>query len=399
MILSRFILSVLCGFASMSLCHSDDVIRTVITSRNAGTNTEAWRMQSSDMTPECPHDWWISKSTLRGGRQEGVDIIVVNNGQMEIVLCPTRGMGILQVSLDDLFLKWDSPVKDVVNPQFVNLNSRGGLGWLEGFNEFMCRCGLESNGHPGTDTFINNVGDEAEMELTLHGRISNLPAQQVEIDVQQSAPWAITIRGQVDEKLLFGPKLELHSELVVIPGESTFTINDEIRNVGAQEQEFQILYHTNFGSPLLEEGAQVVVPAKSVAPFNDRAAEGMDIWNVYESPITGFVEQVYLLEPRGDQDNRATVLLHNKAQDKAASISWSLDELPYLTVWKNTGALADGYVTGIEPGTNYPNNRSVEREAGRVPKLAAGQSRQISLTFGLHTTAESVRVALNKADR
>ena len=71
---------------------------------------------------------------------------------------------------------WDSPVKETVDPRFINLSSRGGLGWLEGFNEFVCRCGLEWRGHPGTDKFINNVGDEATMELTLHGRVANLPA-------------------------------------------------------------------------------------------------------------------------------------------------------------------------------------------------------------------------------
>jgi hypothetical protein len=46
-------------------------------------------------------------------------------------------------------LGWDSPVKEVVHPQFINLQSRGGLGWLEGFNEWMVRCGLEWAGHPG----------------------------------------------------------------------------------------------------------------------------------------------------------------------------------------------------------------------------------------------------------
>ena len=53
----------------------------------------------------------------------------------------------------------DSPVKEVVHPSHIDLESRGGLGWLEGFNEWMVRCGLEFAGHPGTDQFINNTGD------------------------------------------------------------------------------------------------------------------------------------------------------------------------------------------------------------------------------------------------
>jgi murein DD-endopeptidase MepM/ murein hydrolase activator NlpD len=53
--------------------------------------------------------------------------------------------------MGDVYLGWNSPVKEVVHPRLINLQSRGGLGWLEGFNEWMVRCGLENNGHPGVD--------------------------------------------------------------------------------------------------------------------------------------------------------------------------------------------------------------------------------------------------------
>ncbi|MCA9065841.1 MAG: aldose 1-epimerase family protein [Planctomycetaceae bacterium] len=380
--------------ASTMVANADDAYLATITS-GSGESPSEWAISSTEITPRCPHRWAVRKRTLRGGRQEGVEVITIDTGKLLIHVCPTRGMGILDVAMGDVRLKWDSPVRDIVNPQFINLNSRGGLGWLEGFNEFMCRCGMESNGHPGTDKFINNVGDEAEMELTLHGKVANLPAQTVDVRVDRTAPYAIHIMARVDEKLLFGPKLELHTQLTVVPGESRFTVTDEIRNVGAQPQEFQMLYHANFGSPLLEEGAEVVVPSVKVAPFNDRAAEGLATWNQYEAPKTGFIEQVYLIEPASDQHRMTTALLHNRQKTQAASITWSLDELPYLTVWKNTGALADGYVTGIEPGTNYPNNRSVERGAGRVPVLAAGESHRMSLQFDLYSGEAAVAGAIS----
>ena len=77
-------------------------------------------------------------------------MVWVDNGKIQITLIPTRGMGIQMVTLEGKrILGWDSPVKDVVHPNFINLNSRGGLGWLEGFNEWLCRCGMEWNGRPG----------------------------------------------------------------------------------------------------------------------------------------------------------------------------------------------------------------------------------------------------------
>ncbi|MDP6913681.1 MAG: DUF4432 family protein, partial [Verrucomicrobiota bacterium] len=52
-----------------------------------------------------------------------------------------------------------------------------------------------------------------------------------------------------------------------------------------------------------------------------------------------------------------------------------------------------GYVTGIEPGTGFPHNRSYERKYGRVPKLGAGQSRTFELDFTILGNAGEVKAA------
>ena len=75
-------------------------------------------------------------------------------------------------------------------------------------------------------------------------------------------------------------------------------------------------------------------------------------------------------------------------------MSWSVKQLPNLTIWKNTVDKKDGYVTGIEPATGYPYNRNVERKAGRVPVLKPGQTRSFSLNIGLHEGAEAVKAAV-----
>ena len=72
------------------------------------------------------------------------------------------------------------------------------------------------------------------------------------------------------------------------------------------------------------------------------------------------------------------------------------EQLPYLTVWKNTASKADGYVTGIEPGTGYPYNRSVERATGRLPKLKPGQTKKFRLDFGIHQGEGAVNRIVEK---
>jgi hypothetical protein len=72
-------------------------------------------------------------------------------------------------------------------------------------------------------------------------------------------------------------------------------------------------------------------------------------------------------------------------------MAFSIEELPFVTLWKNTNAEGEGYVTGLEPGTNFPNNRRIERLRGRVSKLAAGASHSATIDFTIHATAEETQ--------
>ena len=148
---------------------SAQTTRYVLTSVEQNVDVGDWQVgaRETGITPDA--QWSVRRQRLHGGKQDGVDVIVIDNGRMTITLVPTRGMGILRVVSGDMRLGWDSPVREVVNPKYMNLEARGGLGWLEGFNEWMARCGLEWAGHPGQDRFINNLGEQAEMNLTLHG--------------------------------------------------------------------------------------------------------------------------------------------------------------------------------------------------------------------------------------
>ena len=55
-------------------------------------------------------------------------------------------------------------------------------------------------------------------------------------------------------------------------------------------------------------------------------------------------EQVYLIEPYADDEGHTRTVLANAQGDLAATMSWSVEELPYLTQWKNSVAEGDGYV-------------------------------------------------------
>ena len=84
------------------------------------------------------------------------------------------------------------------------------------------------------------------------------------------------------------------------------------------------------------------------------------------------------------------VLLKSGHGEKGVSLRFNKQQLPCFTQWKNTSAEADGYVTGLEPATNYPNLKSFERKQGRVIVLAPGQTYTTRMEIHVHNTAEQV---------
>src|SRR5581483_1712831 len=99
--------------------------------------------------PGTPPGWSVRKRTLRGGPGDGVDLVEVDNGALRFSVLPTRGLGLWRGSYRGIELGWRAPVVGPVHPKYVELSARNGLGWLTGFDEWLCRCGLSWMGPAG----------------------------------------------------------------------------------------------------------------------------------------------------------------------------------------------------------------------------------------------------------
>lgn len=325
----------------------------------------------------------VCKRTLRGGLRDGVEIVEVDNGAICVTVLPTRGMGLWRVACGELTLGWRSPVRGPVHPRFVPLYRGDGCGWLTGFDELLVRCGLESNGAPV-------FGSQGEVLHPLHGRIANLPAQRLELEFDAAAS-ALRLRGVVDESRLYGQKLRLTSTIELSLGSREVRIFDEIENRSSQPAELALLYHVNFGPPLLEPGASVVAPVRTLVPQTTQAAEGIASWNTYAAPESGYFEQVFLFELHSDATGQTQAMLRNAHGNLGARLRFNLQELPRFTVWKSTEPEGDGYVTGLEPSINYPNPRAFEQRQGRLKRLAPGEVYRCGLA--LEALDSAARVA------
>ncbi|MHC4464100.1 MAG: hypothetical protein ACYS30_22120, partial [Planctomycetota bacterium] len=122
------LVSVIIMTMGISSTQAVEPFRLVLANVEQNIYAETVRITNSDITPECPTPWSVHKYVLHGGKQEGVEVIDVDNGKLSFRVVPTRGMSIAQVlmgpsnagfrskpAVGGLRLGWDSPVKGLVH--------------------------------------------------------------------------------------------------------------------------------------------------------------------------------------------------------------------------------------------------------------------------------------------
>jgi len=355
--------------------------------------TDSFDLAGADLGLAASHAWSVAKRTLRGGRRDGVDLLRVDNGALSFAIVPTRGMGIWRGKYRGDDLGWASPVVDgPVHPGFVRLADRGGLGWVDGFDELLVRCGLDNNGAPYEVAVPGPDGSTARRVVHgLHGRIANIPAHFVAVHVDDRPPHAITVEGRVAESSIFFAQVEMTTRISTVPGSNRLVVRDEFANRSDKPGEIQVLYHWNFGPPYLGEGSTFAAPIETLVPRDARAAEGVDAYQTYGPPEPGFAEQAYLCHLRADgPGGRTLAMLRCKDEPKAVVLRFRPSQLPCFTLWKNTAGLRDGYVTGLEPATNFPHPKPYEQQRGRVVPLPPGGTYLAETTLEVLDTNEAI---------
>ncbi|MEM9589131.1 MAG: aldose 1-epimerase family protein [Planctomycetota bacterium] len=318
-----------------------------------------------------------------GGQSDGVEVIEVDTGAVRFWILPSRGMSIWRLEKAGHTFGWRSPVAGPIHPDRVPVLDPGGLGWLEGFDELLVRCGLESNGAP-------QFSSDGQLLYPLHGRIANLAADSLSIEYDE-ASGRLEVIAEIIEAKLFFKRLRLRSRVRVRAGQSEIELLDDVSNDLAKPAAMQLLYHINVGPPVLGEGASVEVPLQELAPKDDLSAGEIESWNQFGPPEESYSERVYFATLRADESNLTTALLKSKDSDLGLAVGFSVKGLPRFVLWKNTAAESDGYVVGLEPATNYPNTRGFEEQQGRVVTIPAGETVSFRVSIDPLTDEDAVQ--------
>ncbi len=314
------------------------------------------------------------QSTLPDG---GRIIEAYNGSGLTFTVLPDRGLDIWTAHYNGLPLTWISQNA----PQLPD----SALPWLRQFNGgLLVTCGLTHAGPPETDDQTGEVRD-------LHGRYSRLRAHDVNVSGGWIGPGAdaryiAELTGTVSEGALFGEQLRLRRRCALELARPSVSISDQVTNVGDTPAPLMVLYHFNFGYPLVRAGTELAV-ASRVYPRDARAREGLASWEVYEGPTPAYAEQVYFHHVWAGRDQYALAALLNA--DFGFKVEWHTPTLPYLTQWKNTRQ--NIYVSGIEPGNCIPEGLNAARRSGRLVILQPGETHLFRCVLTVLPDAEAVR--------
>lgn len=303
----------------------------------------------------------VSSSVVSDGPGVGNRVIDVHPmGGIHCRILPDRGLDLGPASYQGFPLDWRS------SAGFPNAPTAAGRPWLESFGGgLMVTCGPDNVGPDCTDEGVR---------YGLHGRHSATPASRVSIDVD-SDDQLITIRGQIRHTSVYGPNLLTDRTIKVSLGRPRIEVRDHISNQGFRPEPLMLLYHLNFGYPVVSPDSQVMIDSDGVVPRDAAAAEELSRWADGAEPSTDAPPQVFEhLLKSWPTPGQAMVVNPSFVPTDGIAVRVTFDQrqLPRLWQWRN---LAPGmYLAGIEPANCGVRGRDIERGEGLVPELAPGSS-------------------------
>jgi hypothetical protein len=305
----------------------------------------------------------LKPHTLSDGRAAGVRAVDFRTTRgLEFTVLLDRCMDISEARYKGMSLCWRSCAGDAA-PAFYDAR---GQEWLwTFFGGLLTTCGLTQIGPPNAD--------EGE-ELGLHGRIATAPAEKVNLyeDWSEGRP-LLEASGTLREARLFGPHLEMRRTVQAFGDSARLGVRDRIVNAGARPAPLMLLYHINVGFPLLDDGAELILPTAKVEGRDDLAKSEGNKWSELHGPVAGYEERVYFHTMKADAEGLVTCAVVNRklGDGLGLRLRYRLSELPHFTQWKMLGERE--YVLGIEPGNSPVVGRSAARSAGRLVELKVNE--------------------------
>lgn len=204
---------------------------------------------------------------------------------------------------------------------------------------------------------LDNVGGACEVNGQFypgHGRLNLTPAEQYQIrQYQDGADYIIEFSGTVRLAVLFGENLVLKRRIWIKAGESRFYLHDQIVNEGYQKAAYMLLYHCNFGYPVVSEDSFICTNFRKVEYLDEQSEKFAREHDKLMKPQPGFQQSAYVLSEPREPRIRAEII--NKELALGVYLEANHEQLDKFCEWMNLAS--QDYAIGLEPAKTLPIGR------------------------------------------
>lgn len=304
----------------------------------------------------------VRRMTCAEGKGKGVDLFrVANAAGLDFDVLIDRCMGIGSLRADGQLISYTSET-GIVHPSYYN---KDGFEWLRSFGGgFLATCGLRQVGEP-----CEGNG--------LHGRIDNIPAEEVgwKRYWEGDTLWA-ELTGTMYEACHQGEYLRLRRTIRLNHREKKIWVEDTVQNLGSTPQPFMLLYHINMGAPFLKPGTKVMLPESRIQCFDAMAETHTDCSRLVPDVSDARLDLLWLHHPEEKRKLQSAVVDNGSRQ---VSITWSADTLPILGQWELLQPR--GYVLALEPTNTHLQGQMWEKDNGSLQMIQPDETVNASVQF------------------
>lgn len=299
----------------------------------------------------------VREVKLVEGKSNNVRVIEVSNGSgLYFEVNVDRGFDIPTLRYNGINCGYVSQCGNASPTYFDDKE----LGFLKNFNVgFLTTCGLKSIGSPSE---LNGKS------YGLHGNISNTPADHYyyKFDNDEKGSF-VELNASVYDSGIFEDKLRLDRKIKCYYKENKIIIDDTVTNEGFTKAIHNILYHMNFGYPLLSEDSEMYLESDEVIPRTKRAEDLLDIYKKIEKPQAEYEEACYYHKLKRNKNNNSVFGVFNSNLKIGVAINIDTTNLDKLVEWKLMKK--KDYVLGLEPTNNLIDGLADLAEKGLIKYL------------------------------
>lgn len=305
----------------------------------------------------------IRESRLIRGRSEGIEIAEFHNAAgLRFSVVPDRCMDLYDLSYKGINLSYHSQ-NGLTSPLAFD---PAGIEFAEQWpGGMMVTCGLDNVGG------ASSVGGN----FPTHGRIAHVPASNFGTETFWDGDnYILRASGEVHMTKMFTRHLSIRRTYETSLNAKSVRIHDVITNFDDADEPFQLLYHTNFGYPLLDVNSVVAASKCTRSALNGECED----FSHMRFPVDGRGEDLYF---QTDLEKEATAVLYNPELEIGGYIRWNTENLPNFLEWQNMRS--HEYVLALEPCNTCGLNRDAAVKEGKIAVLPAYGSIENDLEIGV----------------